>query len=220
MGTISLYDKGTGKTTAYFRHLGIILAIRDLWTKVQFEMLKELTGAKGNTDPTAEANSREHIRALAEAFCNDLNKATTGELGEWRTEFLASLSELEAVAKKGTEDVTKQIQESIKTAEKAAVDAKAAAKTAEDAARLGAINIELSGEFDEVVISIDGAEAGRTRSKNVAFDRVAPGLRKFSLRSKKGANDVETSHIVEVRPGLQELKLSLPDSMPAGASDR
>src|SRR5947209_17239298 len=40
MGAISFYEKGTDKTTAYFRQLGIILAIRDLWTKVQFEFLK------------------------------------------------------------------------------------------------------------------------------------------------------------------------------------
>ena len=42
MGAISFYEKGTDKPTTYFRHLGIILAIRDLWTKVQFEFLKEL----------------------------------------------------------------------------------------------------------------------------------------------------------------------------------
>src|SRR5205823_1356700 len=36
MGAISFYEKGTDKTTAYFRQVGIILGIRDLWTKVQF----------------------------------------------------------------------------------------------------------------------------------------------------------------------------------------
>jgi hypothetical protein len=30
--------------------------------------------------------ARECIRALAEAFCNDLDKAPRGELSEWRTE--------------------------------------------------------------------------------------------------------------------------------------
>jgi hypothetical protein len=106
MGAISFYEKGTDKTTAYFRHLGIILAIRDLWTKVQFEFLKELTVLKSAADPGAgEAVTRERIRALAEAFCNDLDKVATGELTDWRTEFLASLSELEAAAKKGSEDL-------------------------------------------------------------------------------------------------------------------
>ena len=125
MGAISFYEKGTDKTNAYFRHLGIILAIRDLWTKVQFEILKELMLLKDNAEPKAQATAGEHIRALAEAFCNDLNKVTTGEFGEWRTAFLASLSELEAAAKKGTDDINKQVQESIKAAEKAAADAKA-----------------------------------------------------------------------------------------------
>ena len=131
MGAISFYEKGTDKTTAYFRQVGIILAIRDLWTKVQFEFLKELLALKSSADPKAgEAAARERIRALAEAFCNDLNKTATGELTDWRTEFLTSLSELEATAKKGSEDVTKEIQEAVKTAEKAATDAKAAAEKA------------------------------------------------------------------------------------------
>src|SRR5215467_9522129 len=121
MGAISFYEKGTDKTTAYFRHLGIILAIRDLWTRLQFELLKELIVLKSAADPkAAEVVARGRIRALAQAFCSDLDKVATGELTDWRTEFLASLSELDAAAKKGSEDITTQIQDVLKTAEKAA----------------------------------------------------------------------------------------------------
>jgi hypothetical protein len=222
MGAISFYEKGTDKTTAYFRHLGIILAIRDLWTKVQFEFLKELTVLKNAADPKAgEAVARERIRALAEAFCNDLDKVATGELTDWRTEFLASLSELEAAAKKGTQDVTTQIQEVLKTAEKAATDARvaaekaaadarAAAKTADEAGRPGALNVALSGDFDDqVLISVDGVEVVRSTGKTIAIDRVAPGLRKISVHAKKGQKDLETARMVDVKPGLQELELVL-----------
>src|SRR5690348_2821246 len=48
--SISFYERGTEKTTSYFRHLGIILAIRDLWTTVQFEFLKELVALKSAAD--------------------------------------------------------------------------------------------------------------------------------------------------------------------------
>jgi hypothetical protein len=222
MGAISFYEKGTDKTSSYFRHLGIILAIRDLWTKVQFEFLKELMVLKSAADPkTAETVARERIRALAEAFCNDLNKVATGELTEWRTEFLASLSELESAAKKGSEDVTKQIQEALHAAEqaatdakaaaeKAAGDAKAAAKTAEEAAKPGAINLTLSGDFDDqVLISVDGIEVARSRGKAIALERLVPGLRKISAHAKKGTKDVETALMVDVKPGLQELQLVL-----------
>jgi hypothetical protein len=210
MGAISFYEKGTDKTGTYFRHVASILAIRDLWTKLQFEILKELTAVKGSADPKAEIVAREHIRALADAFCMDLNKATSGEVGEWKTAFLASLSAIDAAAKKGADDATKQLQEIIKGAEKAAADAKAAAKTAEDAARLGAVNIALIGDFDdEVIISVDGVEVARTRNKTAALDRVRPGLRKFFARSKKAGKEIETSLMVEVKPALQELKLSL-----------
>lgn len=130
MGAIALYEKGTDKTTAYFRQVATILAIRDLWTKAQFEFLRELMALKNSPDPSAEPNARERLRALAEAFCTDLDKAATGELTEFRTEFLVSLSELDAASKKGAEDVTKQLGEAAKAAEKAAVDAKAAAEKA------------------------------------------------------------------------------------------
>ena len=222
MGAISFYEKGTDKTTTYFRHLGIILAIRDLWTKVQFEFLKELIVLKDAGDrKAAEAVARERIRALAEAFCNDVNKITTGELTEWRTEFLASLSELEAAAKKGTDDVTKQVQETVRAAEnaatdakvaaeKAAADARAAAKTAEEASKPGALNLTLSGDFDdEVLISVDDIEVARSRGKTIAVERVVPGLRKVSAHAKKGAKDVETALMVDIKPGLQRLELVL-----------
>jgi len=222
MGAISFYEKGTDKTTTYFRHLGIILAIRDLWTKVQFEFLKELIVLKDAADrKTAEVVARERIRVLAEAFCNDLNKITTGELTEWRTEFLASLSELEAAAKKGTDDVTKQIQETVRAAEtaatgakaaaeKAAADARTAAKTAEEANKPGALNLTLSGDFDdEVLISVDDIEVARSRGKTIALERVVPGLRKVSAHAKKGAKDVETAIMVDIKPGLQRLELVL-----------
>jgi hypothetical protein len=222
MGAISFYEKGTDKTTAYFRHVGIILAIRDLWTKVQFEFLKELTALKAAADPTAgEPAARERIRALAEAFCNDLNKAASGELAEWRTEFLTSLSELETAAKKGTEDVTKQIQEVVKAAEKAAADAKAAAekaatdaraaaKSAEDAAKPGGLNLTIAGDFDDqVVISVDGVEAARSRGKTIALEGVSPGQRKISARAKKGTKELEAACMVDVKPGLQDFRMAL-----------
>jgi len=222
MGAISFYEKGTDKTTAYFRQLAIILAIRDLWTKVQFEFLKELMVLKSAADPKAgEAVARERIRALAQAFCNDLDKVATGELADWRTEFLASLSELEAAAKKGSEDVTTQIQEVLKTAEKAATDAKAsaekaaadaraAAKTAEEAGKPGALNLALSGDFDDqVLISVDGVEVARSSGKTIAVDRVVPGLRKISAHAKKGGKDLEIARMVDVKPGLQDLEFVL-----------
>jgi hypothetical protein len=222
MGAFSFYEKSTGKTTAYFRDLGIIFTIRDLWTKCQFEFLKEEMALKSATDPkVAEGPARERIRALAEGFCADLNKVTAAEVTEWKNEFLASLSALNEAAKKGSEDVTKQVQENTKTAEKAAADAKAAAekaaaeaktatKAAEDAARPGAINFSLSGDYDkEVVISIDGTEVARTHSKTVGVNRLATGTRKISASSMKGAKGIETSRILEIRPGIQDVALTL-----------
>jgi hypothetical protein len=222
MGAISFYERGTDKTTAYFRHVGIMLAIRDLWTQVQFEFLKELIVLKSAADPkAAEAVARERILTLAQAFCNDLDKVATGELADWRTESLASLSELEAAAKKGSDDVTMQVQEAVKaaeqaatdakaTAEKAAADAREAAKAAEEAGKPGALNLAVTGDFDDqVLIFIDGVEVARSSGKAIAIDRVVPGLRKISAHGKRGGRDLETARMIDVKPGLQELELTL-----------
>lgn len=222
MGAIIFYEKATDKTATYFRHLGVMLTIRDLWTKVQFELLKELTTLQNASDRAAqEPAARLRVGALVEAFCSDLNKVTMGELTEWRTEFLASLSELETVAKKGSEDVTKQVQENVKAAasaateakaaaEKATAEAKAAAKSAEDATRPGSINIVVTGDFDgEVIIFIDGRESARSKGKKIALERVMPGIRKISAHAKKGANDLEASHMLDVKPGLQDFTIAL-----------
>jgi len=221
MGAISFYERGSDKTTSYFRQIATILAIRDLWTKLQFSVLKELMALKDSTDATAADASRSRILALAETFCVDLDKVATGELAEFRTEFQASLVELDNASKKGTDDVTKQLEESAKAAEKAAQEAKtaaekaaseakAAAKALEDATKPGFLNLTVTGDFDdEVVISIAGTEAARSRGKAIAVERVPPGLKKIAARAMKGTKVLETAVVVDVKPGLQDVKLSL-----------
>jgi hypothetical protein len=222
MGAISFYEKGTDKTTAYFRQVSVILVIRDLWTKFQFEVLKLLTAVPTAAEPAkAEKDASDRLQVLAQAFCADLDKAAATELTDWRTEFLASLSELEAAAKKGTDDVTAKIQESITAAqksaanaqaaaEKAASDATAAAKAAQDAATPGDINLTIVGEFDDqVAIAIDGKEVVRSPGTNIALERVPTGHRRIGAQATKGTRNLEASLIVDVKPGLQDLKISL-----------
>jgi hypothetical protein len=57
----------------------------------------------------AEAAGRDQIFILAEAYCNDLDKITSAEATEWRTEFQTSMGLLEEAAKRGSEDVAKRI---------------------------------------------------------------------------------------------------------------
>jgi hypothetical protein len=215
MGTISFYEKGTTKSSDYFRHLNVILSIRDLWTKLQFALLNEAIALnKADDKVAAEPAARTRITALAEAFCNDLNKVSTSELADWRTAFTASLSELSETAKKGTDDVAKQLQDAVKAAEKSATDAKAAAQTAAKAAveagKSGALNLTISGDFDgEVVVSVDGVEKAHSSGKSVAIESVPPGIRKLSAQAQKGPKKLEASQMVEIKPGLQDLTLAL-----------
>src|SRR5262249_52164846 len=85
MAAINFYEKGSDKTTSYFRQIATILAIRDLWTRVQFAILKELVTLKNTADATATDATRAKILELAESFCVDVDKVATGELGEFKT---------------------------------------------------------------------------------------------------------------------------------------
>ena len=212
MGAIATYERGTDRTSSYFRQIGIVISIRDLWTRLQFEMVKELMTAKnaGAIDPAADASCRQRLLALAQAFVSDVDKAALGELTEWRNEVLQSLSELEAASKKGTEDITARLQEALRAAEKTAQDARSAAKAAEDAARPGGINLTLAGDFDgEAVVSIDDKEAARSTGKVIALAEVKSGLRKVAVQATKAQRQLMASVIVDVKPVLQELKITL-----------
>jgi len=95
-------------------------------------------------------------------------------------------------------------------AEKAATDAKAAAKAAEDAAKPGFVNLTILGDFDEeVVVSVSGNEVARTTGKTIGLERVSPGPTKIAARAKKGTKVLDVSTIIDVKPGLQDCKLTL-----------
>jgi shikimate kinase len=101
--------------------------------------------------------------------------------------------------------VTAKIQESIKAAEQAV----AGAKSAREAGRPGGINLTVTGDFDDqVVISVDGKELARSTGKAIALQPVPPGQRVISAHAKKGTKDLDASVVMDVRPGLQELKIA------------
>jgi hypothetical protein len=206
MGAVAFYDRATDTPSAYFRYVIAMLSIRDLWTKLEFAVLKELEKVRKAIDvQAAEAAARDQILALAEAYCIDLDKVTTTEATEWRTEFQTSLGELEKTAVKGGEDVLKRIEDYAKAAEKAAADAKSAA----EALRPGQINLAVRGNFEgEVIVLVDGAETVRSTGKAIALDNVRVGARKVTVRATAGGKSVEASQMVDVKPGIQTLELS------------
>ncbi|MES0020229.1 hypothetical protein [Mesorhizobium sp. M0036] len=210
MGAVSFYGRATDKVGTYFRLVAIILKVRDSWTKFQFELLKELEALKRGDAVAAQPASRDKIVVLAEAFCNDLNSTTTGELTDWRTEFMASVSELEQISKKGSEDTLKQMKDLAKEAAAAAEQAKTAAKAADDATRPGNLNLAMTGDFDgEAIIFIDGVEVRRTTGKTVAVGPVKAGVRTLSVKFNRGQRSLEASQNVEVKVGVQDVKLGL-----------
>jgi hypothetical protein len=201
MGAIAFYEKATDNTSAYFRHLGVTLAIRDLWTKLQFEFLKTLLALKPG-DVAAENAARVQLLSLGEAFCSDLDKLASAELTEWRTEFMASLSDLEEAAKKGTDDLKPQLTAAMQAA-------KASLKAAEKPAY---VELKISGDTgdSEIIIRVDDVEVARTRLKSYVIDRLMPGFRKFQALAKNTqGKDIEAIKLEELKSGRQSVELKL-----------
>lgn len=210
MGAIGFYEKGSDRTSAYFRQIATILAIRDMWTKCQFDLAKELISVQGATAPAATDPARVRILDIGQAFVADIDRVATGELTEFRTELQASLSELDATTRKGTEELTKLLDERLKTAERVAAEARAATKAAEDARKAGFVNLSVTGEFDgELVVLVGGSEAARSTSKTVALDGRLPGPTKIEVRAKSGAKAISVSQNIDVKPGIQSVTLAL-----------
>jgi hypothetical protein len=201
MGAIVFYERATDTTGSYFRYVIVILSFRDLWTKLEFEVLKELEKVKKATDATtAEQLARDQIFALAEAYCADVDKVTTTEATEWRMAFQASMGALAEAAKKGSDDVLKRIEENAKAAEKAASDAKAVV----DSLRPGQLNVSIKGNFDgEVTLLVDGTEVARSSGKSIGLKNIQVGEHLIMARSSAGGKPLETSLIIDVKPGIQ-----------------
>jgi hypothetical protein len=209
MGALSLYERSTDQATAYFRHLGVTLAIRDLWTKVEFAFLKVTLQVRPG-DADSEKAGIDTISSLAEAFCKDLDKLASEELGEWRTEFIASLSELDNVAKQGTESAREQLQGALKAYEQAAAKAEEATKAAEALSKPALLNLTIEGEFDDAItIQIDNREIISTHLKTFPIDRLAPGSTKIEAQGQKDGKQVAAALWVDLKPGIQSLALKL-----------
>ncbi|MDX1116244.1 hypothetical protein GOL31_31680 [Sinorhizobium medicae] len=207
MSAVALYEKGTDKTSSYFRHLTISIAIRDLWNKFQFAILREYPELKASADPIG---ARKRICELAEAFCKDLDKLTGGELADWRSEFMASLSELEETAKAGRNDVEVRLDKLVQAAAKAADAAVRAAAEAEAATKPGHLNLTIAGPSDgEVTIRIDGIVRAQGNAGKFAIEKINPGVHRLSAAAKLPAGDVQVEEMIEIKPGIQGYNIAL-----------
>ncbi|MBY3158994.1 hypothetical protein HFO56_42765 [Rhizobium laguerreae] len=211
MGGIALFERGTDLSTSYFRHLTITIAIRKLWNEFQLTMLKEYPGLlkTAGSDPDA---ARDRAIELARALCKDLDTLVSTEQTEWRTEFIESLKELDTAAKEGMGKVKTDLQAAMDVVTKAAGEAKAAAEQARAALLPGDINVTVTGDFDgNLVVLVDQAKRhDKPVMRKFVLRGIVPGTREIEVKAKRGAQDINQSAVLEVKPGLQNYAIALP----------
>jgi SMODS and SLOG-associating 2TM effector domain 2 len=209
MGAVSFFVKETGETSSYLRSLVVLQAIRDRWTKFEFDYLRFVVATRPG-DAAGEQAAADRLLELVAAFCADLDKIATGELTEWRTEFLASLSDMDAAARKGTDDTQKLLQDMSKTMDELRKKTAEAAAAAAAAAEPAKVNLTIKGEFEgQAVVSVDGHEMCRASLASIALPPLSPGIRIFQIRAAKDAKGLEASDYKELKPGLQNVELTL-----------
>ncbi|TBD71750.1 hypothetical protein ELH07_38295 [Rhizobium ruizarguesonis] len=211
MGAIALFERGTDLSTSYFRHLTITIAIRNLWNEFQLTILKEYP-ALADTAQSNQNAARDRAIELARALCKDLDTLVSAEQTEWRTEFIESLKELDTAAKEGVGKVTADLQAAMDKVTKAADETKAAAEQAKAALLPGDINVTVTGDFDgNLVVLVDQAKRhDKPVMRKFVLRGIVPGTREIEVKAKKGAQDINQSAVLEVKPGLQNYAIALP----------
>lgn len=208
MGAIALYERGTDLSSAYFRHLAIGIAIRNLWNDFQLTVLKEyptlLTGDK--------IVARERAVEMARTFCKEMDGLVTTEQTAWRTEFTESLKELDTIAKDGLGKMRTDLEAALMKAATAADEAQAAADQAKAALLSGDLNLTVTGDFDgNLLVLIDKLKRhDQPVMKKFSIRGIAPGTREIEVRGKKGPTVIAFSQVIEIRPGVQTYTITLP----------
>lgn len=216
MGAVSYWDKASDNTGAYFRQVAASGAVRDLWTRFEFEVLK-LLSATASSDPGPGSPERTKLIELASGFSADLDAVASGESTEWRQEFQASMSALAAAAKSGSDGTSKELAAAVaedrENARKERERVEKLLKEAEARAAgvgLAHVNVNVSGDFTgEVSLLVDGREAARTRLKQYPIDCIEPGIRRIQAVASKDGQRLEAATLADLKAGLNQLELTL-----------
>jgi hypothetical protein len=179
MGALSFFERAADWTGTYFRALDVVLAIRDLWTKFEFDTLKALLIASPD-DETSQKTARDKVLELVQTLCTDIDKLTTDELKQWHEKFVSSLTDAKTIADKALDDIKKQQEDDSKAKQEAE-------KAAQEAAKPALLNLTINGDFDgDASILVDDTVVAQTHLKSYTIANIPPGPRKIEVRAKKG----------------------------------
>lgn len=210
MAGISFYEGSLNLSAAYFRQVGILIAMRDIWTRFQFELLAELrAAAAGGADVILPA--RDRMTALALAAWNDLEALTRGEQENWQGEVLASLKELATAAQNGRSTVETRLVEMEKAA--AAAETARTERTAA-AARAGApalLTIAVEGDVaGDLTLRLNDEPPVVTAAREHAFrPRPAGDVHVAASGTGPGGQTLTGALNLELKPGVQTASLRL-----------
>jgi hypothetical protein len=147
------------------------------------------------------------LLTLFEAYCTDVDKSSHDEAAEWRTEFTASMGELEAASKQGTDEVLKRAAEYAAKAKEYADAAEATAK----AMKPGAINITIETTKEgTTAILLDDNEVAKGVGKAFVIPSLPVGRHKIAAQlTTADGKMVEASQVLDTTSEVKPVTLKL-----------
>ena len=146
-----------------------------------------------------------------------MDKLASTEINEWKTEFLASLTEIEKAAESGSAAAQKQLEETAKALEKATQEFQ------KEGGRIGQEGgnrrhqDRMRGAEPPITLFVDDSQVAIAAYKQTGLS-VMPGIRKIEARATKGTASVQGLDYVKAEPGTThplKLKCSEPHTVAA-----
>jgi hypothetical protein len=193
VAALSLYEKSTDRSEAYFRALSAITSIRDRWNAYAFDVLEVLLD--GSAAATGDA-LKLRLVALTEKMCLDVDGIATEEMTAWRTAFVKTRSDVAATLE----------------AEGARVRA-AIGEASPSPAALGHINLQIAGRFEAADVFVDAVAAGSADANgNVVLRNLRPGPHTIRVEARRDGAVVPVEEVREVRKGVETVRIAIPDA--------
>lgn len=199
LGLYERYEEGSGH---YFRSVINILQIRDAWTDYQFkETLLSLEFVPA--DAAGLLALKNCWLALAQTFVTALDKQATTELNEWHTAFSTALKDMTDNATANVKAsqqaidalVTKQLEQAkqdVATANKAAEDAKAAARPGTAEVTITDAPADLKAN-----VLLDGAIVRSGQGRTFVISNIPQGRHTIRVEMVSGDATVKSAETVK-----------------------
>lgn len=198
MSAMSFWETATSSTAAYFRQIQLILGIRDLWTRFEFDFVGALRARQiGQVD---ENTTKSTLLELARTVVTSIDDLAQGELAEWKQEFLTSISTLNTASSEGIEQIRSDIRASV--------------TQAIERREMGYVSLNIIDGLLPAEVTVDDMQPIETASLSLTLPPLSIGPHRLKVVAKNSSGaSKEVSSYIPVPDDLSRFSISMESGM-------